>query len=268
MKPAKIKKLVITAAGKGTRLLPLTAFQSKESMPILNIPAVYYLINEAIDAGIEEIFIVINSLKNSITKYFTDLDEVIKTLTKHKRLFEADLLSKIKKVKVRFVVQKKHKGIGAALLAAKTYLKNKPFALMLGDEVFLDDKPQIANCINSFLTTGKSTIGLVEVSNEEANKYGIVSVDENNDVVAIEEKPSSVESSNPLAICGRYVFTPYIFSFLKPLNDVVCLTKAMNAMSKVEKITTTKLNANNRCDLGSLNGILKANQIACLRFKK
>lgn len=266
MKPAKLKKLVITAAGKGTRLLPLTQFQSKETLPILNVPAIFYLVNEAVDAGIEEIYIVVNSLKNQLTKYFNDLDAVIKTLQKHNQTFEAELLQKAKKVKITFVVQKKHKGIGAALLSAKSYLKNKPFALFLGDEVFLSNEPQISKCVDLFNNLNQSVVGLCPVNIKDVSKYGIAEVDSQNNLVLVEEKPHSVNTNEPLSICGRYVFTSNIFNYLKPLNDVICLTKAMNAMSKVEKINTVKLDQTARCDLGSISGILKANQIASKRF--
>ena len=215
----KVRKAVIPAAGLGTRFLPATKAQPKEMLPIVDKPTLQYIIEEAIESGIEEILIITGRNKVSIENHFdrsVELELELEKSGKH------DLLAEIRKisdmVNIHYVRQKEPKGLGHAIHCAKSFIGNEPFAVLLGDDIVHNENPclrQLIECYDKYETT---ILGVQEVSNEDISKYGIVAGKQIEDRIYIVEnlveKPSKEEAPSNIAILGRYIIVPEIFDIL------------------------------------------------------
>lgn len=239
-----IKKAVIPAAGYGTRNLPITKVIPKEMFPICGKPAIHYIVEEAIAAGIEELLIIVSRSKNTIIDYFDDSPELEAYLEMKNR---RDLLKKVEeipKVHIQFVRQHKAAGLGDAIYLAKRFVGNEPFAILLPDDIILGKKDQVGlseliELHNELMT---NFLGLKEVEIEELKNYGVIKGKEiNKDVFKIEdvtEKPTDFAPSN-LAIIGRYILNPTIFNYLESVSPgaggEIQLTDAIKLMLSREK---------------------------------
>jgi UTP--glucose-1-phosphate uridylyltransferase len=217
----KVRKAIIPAAGLGTRFLPATKAQPKEMLPIVDKPTLQYIIEEAVDSGIEEILIITGRNKKSIEDHFdksVELEYELESKGKYDLLEEVRNISDM--VNIHYIRQKEPKGLGHAIYCAKSFIGKEPFAVMLGDDVVDNEKKpclrQMIDIYNEYKTTilGVQAIALTDIS-----KYGIVDGKHIGDrvykVEGLVEKPTIEESPSNIAILGRYVITPAIFEILE-----------------------------------------------------
>lgn len=266
----KIKKAIIPAAGLGTRFLPFTKAVPKEMLPIIDTPNIEYIVREAVEAGIEEILIILGRNKSSIEDYFDsniELEEKLKSANKINELEQINELNSL--AKIHFIRQHKALGLGHAVNCAKSFVSDEPFLLLLGDEIIDLNDNASKGLIELFNKTGLSVVGLLEVPKTEVNKYGIVKL-VNDEIVDMVEKPSIETAPSNLAIIGRYVITPKIFDLIsktKPgYGGEIQLTDALLKLLKYEKIMGKKITGK-RFDTGSKIGYLKATVEYALKDK-
>ena len=280
----KIRKAVIPAAGLGTRVLPATKAQPKEMLVIVDKPALQYLVEELVEAGIEEILIITGRNKVSIENHFDYSYELEKTLEEKGK---KDLLKVVNNISemsnIYYVRQKKPLGLGHAISCAEAFVGDEPFVVLLGDDIIYTDKDKEQNPVTKQLVDkynelqGGTILGVQEVPHENVSKYGIIKplkqIDEK--TVAVEdfiEKPSVNEAPSNLAALGRYVLEPEIFSYLKRTKPgkggEIQLTDAILAM----KNDGEKLYAYNfdglRYDTGDKFGMFVANVEFGLRHEE
>ncbi|MGE3608815.1 MAG: UTP--glucose-1-phosphate uridylyltransferase GalU [Bacteriovoracaceae bacterium] len=263
----KIKKAVIPIAGKGTRFLPATKEIAKEIIPIINVPMIHYVVQEAVEAGIEQIIFVTSSGKSSVENYFDRNLELESFLEKNHKTKELELIKKIgSMVSITTVRQKEQLGLGHAVLMAKELVGPEPFAVLLGDDIVLNKKPAIKQLIDISLNHGgASVIGVMEVPKDQTSKYGIVKgdiVDERTlKMTGMVEKPKPEDAPTNLATPGRYILTPEIFAILEKIprgaGNEYQLTDAINVLCNEKNVFAYKFEGN-RYDTGHIPGYLDA----------
>ncbi|ACN99700.1 UTP--glucose-1-phosphate uridylyltransferase GalU [Sulfurihydrogenibium azorense] len=217
----KIRKAVIPVAGFGTRFLPATKSTPKEMMPLIDKPIIHYIVEEAVNSGIETIIFVTGRHKRAIEDYFDyypELEQVLKKAGKEKEIEKLRQISNM--AEFVYIRQKEQLGLGHAVLTAERLVGDEPFVVLLGDEIIKNDEnPGIKQLIDIYYQFGKSVIGTMEVQKEDVSKYGIVAGKEViNGIKLVEtlvEKPAIEEAPSTSAIIGRYVLTPNIFESLK-----------------------------------------------------
>ncbi|MGI8315513.1 UTP--glucose-1-phosphate uridylyltransferase GalU [Halobacillus mangrovi] len=214
----KVKKAIIPAAGLGTRFLPATKAMPKEMLPIVDKPTIQYIVEEAIESGIEDIIIVTGKGKRAIEDHFDHAFELEDNLYKKGKF---DLLDEVKqsaKVDIHYIRQKEPKGLGHAVWCARKFIGDEPFAVLLGDDIVRSDEPCLKQLMNQYEETHSSVIGVKQVPHEDTNKYGIIAPKDQRgrryEVEHFVEKPPVEEAPSNLAIIGRYVFTPEILDLL------------------------------------------------------
>lgn len=215
----KIKKAIIPAAGLGTRFLPATKAMPKEMLPILDKPTIQYIVEEAVEAGIEDIIIVTGKHKRAIEDHFDNQKELEMSL---KEKGKTELLEAVRYssnlANMFYVRQKEQNGLGHAIWTAKQFIGDEPFAVLLGDDIVQADTPAIKQLMDQYEITGKPIIGVQQVSENETHRYGIVDPAESSEglfsVNKFVEKPKFGMAPSNLAIMGRYVLTPQIFDYL------------------------------------------------------
>lgn len=261
-----IKKAIIPAAGLGTRFLPATKAQPKEMLPIVDKPTIQYIVEEAVASGIEDIIIVTGRTKKAIEDHFDKSVELEMELEKknNKELLEiARSVSQI--ANIYYIRQKEPKGLGHAVLTARTFIGDEPFAVLLGDDVIDSEKPALKQMIEVYDKYQSSVLGVQTVDRKDVNKYGIIAgtqlekqVYEVNDMV---EKPPIGEAPSNVAVLGRYIITPKIFDFLEKqeigTGGEIQLTDALNKLAKVEKMYAYDF-VGRRYDVGNKMGFLQA----------
>ena len=265
----KVTKAVIPAAGLGTRVLPATKAQPKEMLVIVDKPSLQYIVEELVESGIKDIIIVTGRNKNSIEDHFDHSYELEDTLKKNNK---NTLLEKVEDISsmanICYVRQNHPKGLGHAILKAKSFVGDEPFVIALGDDIVYNDVPVAKQLIENYSKYGSSIVGCQEVKESDVSKYGIVkpllSLDEK--TVEMEdfiEKPSVEEAPSKLACLGRYLLTPKIFDYLEKTEPgkggEIQLTDAIVAMMKDgEKVLAYNFEGK-RYDIGNKFGLLKAN---------
>lgn len=263
----KIKKAIIPIAGKGTRFLPATKEIAKEIIPIVNVPMIHYIVEEAVNAGIEQIIFVTASGKYAVEDYFDRNQELEAFLEKNNKLKELELIKKIgSMVSVTSVRQKEQLGLGHAVLMAKDMIGYEPFAVLLGDDIVINGVPAIKQLIDvSVENNGASVIGVMEVPKEDTSKYGIVTGDFINEktlrMTGMVEKPRPEDAPTNLATPGRYILTREIFDILENIprgaGNEYQLTDAINVLCKNKTVMAHKFDGE-RFDTGSIPGYLDA----------
>ena len=263
----KVRKAVIPAAGLGTRFLPATKAQPKEMLPIVDKPTIQYIIEEAVDSGIEEILIITGRNKEYIENHFDKSIELEMQLERSGKLKELDIVRKISSIAdIHYIRQKEPKGLGDAVSCAKSFVGNEPFAVMLGDDVIDSEVPclkQLMNCFNEYKT---SILGVQKVNENDVMKYGIIKglyIKENvYKVKVLIEKPTIDEALSNIAILGRYIITPQIFEVLNNVkpgkNGEIQLTDALQQLISIEAMYACEF-VGNRYDVGDNLGLLQAN---------
>ena len=280
----KIRKAVIPAAGLGTRVLPATKAQPKEMLVIVDKPALQYLVEELVTAGIEEILIITGRNKGSIENHFDYSYELEKTLEENGKKSLLKIVNSISEMSnIYYVRQKKPLGLGHAISCAEAFIGDEPFVVLLGDDIIYTDKEKGQSPVTKQLIEkyeelqGGTILGVQEVDKKNVSKYGIIKSLEQIDskTVAVEdfiEKPSVEEAPSNLAALGRYVLEPEIFSYLKNTKPgkggEIQLTDAILAM----KNDGEKLYAYNfdglRYDTGDKFGMFVANVEFGLRHEE
>ena len=273
MELKKVKKVIIPAAGLGTRFLPATKAMPKEMLPILDKPAIQFIVEEIVNSGIKDILIIVSQSKNSIMDYFDysfELEERLKHVNKQKEYFQIREIADM--ARIQYIRQKEPKGLGDAILCAKQYVGDEPFGVILGDDIVIqtnsNDVPALKQCIDLFDQKQKSVIGVQNVSEKDVSKYGIVDlydkVNEKKSFSKIKnmvEKPDIGKNPSTLAILGRYVLNPSIFNELENIERIekkeLGITEALLKLSKKEGVYA-KLFTGKRYDIGSRFGYLKA----------
>ncbi len=218
----KLRKAVIPVAGLGTRFLPATKTVPKELLPIVDVPSIQYVVQEAVDAGIEEIIFVTGRGKDGIEDHFDDAPELEQVLAERGQHELVKMLRRIAEMtEVVSVRQKKPLGLGHAVLCARDLVGDEPFAVMLADDLIDSDKPCIRQLLEIFDQTDESVVALMEVPEMEVHQYGIIKgkvmKERLYQVEATVEKPPAKEAPSRMAIIGRYVLRPEIFSILQKL---------------------------------------------------
>lgn len=266
-----IRKAVIPAAGFGTRFLPATKAQPKEMLPIVDTPAIQYIVKEALDSGIEEILIITGRSKRAIEDHFdssVELEELLQKQGKNKQLA---MVKDLADIKIHFIRQKSPRGLGDAVLCAKAFIGDEPFAVLLGDDiVYNPEKPCLQQLMDCYEQHPGIILGAQFVPNEKVSSYGIVSGEPLADnlyrVHGLVEKPSVDKAPSNLAVLGRYILTPDIFDILentKPgVGNEVQLTDAL-AASKTDIYALAYEGV--RYDTGDKLGYLKATVEYALR---
>ena len=270
----KIRKAIIPAAGLGTRFLPATKAQPKEMLPIVDKPTLQYIIEEAIESGIEEILIITGRNKKSIEDHFDRSVELELELEHKGKMEMLEMVRNISNmVDIHFIRQKEPKGLGHAIHCAKSFVGDEPFAVMLGDDiVYNEGKPclrQLMDCYDEYKT---SVLGVQTVPDSDVDKYGIVDGLKIEGRVAkvkgLVEKPAVDEAPSNLAILGRYIITPSIFQILertKPgKGGEIQLTDALLELMSEEAIYAYDFEGR-RYDVGDKLGFLEATVEYALR---
>lgn len=261
-----VNKAVIPAAGFGTRFLPVTKAQPKEMMPVLDKPTIQYVVEEAMAAEIEDILIITGRGKESIQRHFDkayELERELQAAGKHQRLERIQNISEM--TDIHYVRQKERNGLGDAVLCARKHVGEEPFALLLGDTIIDHNPPCTARLIEHFETYDEPIISLERVPSDEVSAYGIAAIEPTGSATGcfavsdFVEKPSRQEAPSNLAITGRYVLTPEIFSLLQETEPGVGgelqLTDAIREYPAVRGVELR----GTRYDIGDIPSWLHAN---------
>lgn len=264
----KIRKAIIPAAGLGTRFLPVTKGLPKEMLPIIDIPTVQYIIEEAIDSGIEEILIIDNVDKTIIHKYFSVDEKLENKLLETNKKDEYDLVHHIGTMcKISYVQQNDPKGLGHAVSLAEEFVGDEPFAILLGDDLMsnVGGTPVLKQMIDAYDKVGSSILGVQEVAREVVHKYGVVKpVSIDGRLIKISdfvEKPKTEEAPSCYAGLGRYILTPKIFELLKTQTPgkggEIQLTDSIKRLMDIEGVYAYDFEGT-RYDVGDKFGFVKA----------
>ncbi|MFO7952229.1 MAG: UTP--glucose-1-phosphate uridylyltransferase GalU [Bacillota bacterium] len=262
----KIRKAVIPAAGLGTRFLPVTKAQPKEMLPIVDKPTIQYVIEEAVEAGIEDILIITGRNKQAIEDHFDrsiELEQVLKEKRKNDDLLEMQRISNL--ANIFYVRQKEPLGLGHAVLCAKKFVGNEPFAVLLGDDIIHARMPCIGQMAEVYAQKENTILGVQRVGWENIHKYGAVESEDPTGAVVqvtkLTEKPSREEAKTDLAVLGRYIIAPDIFEILENTapgsGGEVQLTDALNTLAGKKPVWAYTFEGK-RYDLGDRFGFLEA----------
>ena len=264
----KVRKAIIPAAGMGTRVLPASKAVPKEMLNIVDKPAIQYIVEEAFASGIEEVLIITNRNKGAIEDHFDHSFELEAKLSESegKQSILDDVLACSNFGNIYFLRQKETKGLGHAVLCAKNFIGNEPFAVHYGDDVIISEKPVTKQLCDAYEKYGKGIVGVKEVSDENITKYCSLKTEhlENNcyNCVDMIEKPKPEEIMGNFSILGRTVLPPEIFDILEKTpagaGNELQLTDAMKVLAQTEGMIAVDYEGK-RYDMGNKFGILEAN---------
>lgn len=262
----KIRKAVIPAAGLGVRFLPATKAQPKEMLPIVDIPTIQYIVEEAISSGIEDILFITGRSKRAIEDHFDkspDLENLLREKGKTELL---ELVRDISEMAdLHYIRQKEPRGLGHAVYCARKFIGDEPFAVLLGDDIVRSKEPCLRQLINLYEETGASVIAVQEVPPEDVGKYGIIDAEIVKESVFrvrdLVEKPAPENAPSSLGVMGRYIITPGIFDILSRTGPgaggEIQLTDALKVLCRQESMFGLAFRGQ-RYDVGDKLGYLKA----------
>lgn len=262
----RVRKAVIPAAGLGTRVLPASKAVPKEMLPIVDKPAIQYIVEEAVASGIEDILIITNRGKSLIEDHFDHAPELeAKLLSSGKQKSYDEVVSLAHLANIQYVRQKETKGLGHAVWCAKSFVGNEPFAVLYGDDVIISPNPATKQLMDAYETYGKNVVGIKEVERALIPSYCTLDVQPKGgrvyDVFDMIEKPKPEEIISNFAILGRCVLTPDVFDILENTppskGGEIQLTDAMRQMTKEGRMIGVDYEGV-RYDMGNKLGILKA----------
>ena len=264
----KVRKAIIPAAGMGTRVLPASKAVPKEMLNIVDKPAIQYIVEEAFASGIEEILVITNRNKGAIEDHFDhafELEAKLEGNESKKKIYE-DVMACSNFGNIYFLRQKETKGLGHAVLCAKNFIGNEPFAVLYGDDVILSDVPATKQLCNAYEKYGKGVVGVKEVPGLAITKYCSLKTEhiEHNcyNCTDMIEKPKPEEIMGNFSILGRVVLPPEIFDILEetPLGagNELQLTDAMKTLAQTSGVVAVEYEGK-RYDMGNKFGILEAN---------
>ncbi|MBB6732175.1 UTP--glucose-1-phosphate uridylyltransferase GalU [Cohnella zeiphila] len=265
----RIRKAIIPAAGLGTRFLPATKAMPKEMLPIIDKPAIQYIVEEAVASGIEDILIVTGKGKRAIEDHFDSYYELEQNLLQKGKF---DLLSEVQRASdltdIHYIRQKEPKGLGHAIWCARKFIGDEPFAVLLGDDIVQSEEtPCLRQMMDVYERTQSSVLAVQRVPDTDVSRYGIVDPDPSSDpdsslirVRGVVEKPAAENAPSNIAIMGRYILTPAIFDLLETQNTgaggEIQLTDAIFRLLEREPIYAYTFEGN-RYDTGEKMGYLK-----------
>lgn len=272
-----IRKAIIPAAGLGTRFLPATKAQPKEMLPIVDKPAIQYIVEEAIASGVEDIIIVTGKHKRAIEDHFDksfELEHLLEDTGKRELLDMVQSISNL--ADIHYIRQKEPLGLGHAIWCARKFIGNEPFAVLLGDDLIQSETPALKSMIELYEKHRTSVIGALEVPMDEVDRYGIISpaatsVDSKAigdgstggalKIQDLVEKPQPDKAPSNLAVIGRYIIEPEVFAILehsKPgKGGEIQLTDALRVMNQQKQMIAYRLQGE-RYDIGDKFGYMKA----------
>ncbi|MCW6661314.1 UTP--glucose-1-phosphate uridylyltransferase GalU [Aerococcaceae bacterium NML201209] len=261
-----IRKAVIPAAGYGTGFLPATKALAKEMLPIVDKPIIQFIVEEALASGIEEILIVTGKTKRPIEDHFDSNIELENNLESKGKAELLELVKSTPQVKLYFIRQSYPKGLGDAILQAKAFVADEPFAVLLGDNIMESEVPVTKQLMDVFKQKRAANLAVIEIDPTDSKKYGMVEVsDPTSDstlynVKRFVEKPESQDAPSNLAIAGRYILTPQIFTILEQIapgiEDEIQLTDAINELNRTQRVFAKKIDGT-RHDVGNKLGYMK-----------
>ncbi|MFD6210470.1 UTP--glucose-1-phosphate uridylyltransferase GalU [Peribacillus sp. NPDC060253] len=261
----KITKAIIPAAGLGTRFLPATKAMPKEMLPIVDKPTIQYIVEEAVASGIKDIIIVTGKGKRAIEDHFDYAPELEQNLLEKGKV---ELLNKVQYstnlANIHYIRQKEPKGLGHAVWCARKFIGDEPFAVLLGDDIVQSETPCLKQLINQFEETNNSIIGVQTVPKEETNRYGIIDpAFQDGRLYQVDnfvEKPALGSAPSNLAIMGRYILTPEIFSMLDQqeagAGGEIQLTDAIQQLNQIQQVFAYDFEGK-RYDVGEKLGFVK-----------
>ncbi len=260
----KVRKAIIPAAGLGTRFLPATKAMPKEMLPIVDKPTIQYIVEEAINAGIEDILIVTGKGKRAIEDHFDNSFELEQNLLSKGKVELLNEVQKPSNVDIHYIRQKEPKGLGHAIWCARKFIGNEPFAVLLGDDIVQSETPCLKQMIDQFDRFSSSMLGVQSVKPDEVSRYGIVDAKEISKqlytINALVEKPAMDEAPSNLAIMGRYILTPRIFDILQNqtpgTGGEIQLTDAIATLNQFEAVYAYEFEGK-RYDVGEKLGFIE-----------
>jgi UTP--glucose-1-phosphate uridylyltransferase len=262
----RLRKAVIPVAGLGTRFLPATKTVPKELLPIVDIPSIQYVVQEAVDAGIQEIIFVTGRGKDGIEDHFDEAPELEQILTDRGQKETVKMLQRIREMtEVVSVRQKKPLGLGHAVLCARDLVGDEPFAVMLADDLIDSETPCIRQLLEIFEQKNESVIALMEVPQEDVHRYGVIKGRPLNpglyQIEATVEKPPVKDAPSRMAIIGRYILRPEIFSILEKLpagnGGEIQLTDGLSQLVRERQVYGCVFQGD-RYDIGDKFGFVRA----------
>jgi UTP--glucose-1-phosphate uridylyltransferase len=261
----KVRKAIIPAAGLGTRFLPATKAMPKEMLPIVDKPTIQYIVEEAVESGIEDIIIVTGKGKRAIEDHFDNSFELEQNLFE-KGKFE--LLNEVQKssklVDIHYIRQKEPKGLGHAIWCARKFIGDEPFAVLLGDDIVKAEKPCLKQLIEQYERYNATILGVQSVPEQDVSRYGIVNGNRMGErfysVSSLVEKPKQEDAPSNLAILGRYILSPKIFEILNEqepgAGGEIQLTDAIAALNDYEAVYAYDFEGK-RFDVGEKMGFIQ-----------
>lgn len=261
----KVRKAIIPAAGLGTRFLPATKAMAKEMLPIVDKPTIQFIVEEAIASGIEDILIVTGRSKRPIEDHFDSNIELENYLTERDMQELKETIIGTANINLFFVRQSYPKGLGHAVLQGKSFVGDEPFVVMLGDDLMESEIPLTKQLIDVYDKTHASNIAVMEVPHEDTDKYGVIAPEKEYaegvyNVDHFVEKPQPEDAPSNLAIIGRYLLTPEIFTILENTEpgagNEIQLTDAINELNKTQRVFAKRFDGK-RYDVGNKNGFLE-----------
>ncbi|MDU2063385.1 MAG: UTP--glucose-1-phosphate uridylyltransferase GalU [Sporomusaceae bacterium] len=260
-----VRKAVIPAAGLGTRFLPATKAQPKEMLPIIDKPAIQYIIEEAIHSGIEEILIITGRNKRAIEDHFDRSIELELSLKASGKYDLLGLIEEISNVEIHYIRQKEARGLGHAVLCAKQFVGNEPFAVLLGDDIVDSSVPCLKQLIDVYESNPGTILGVQEVPQNKVSSYGIVKPKALKprlwQAESLVEKPDVSEAPSRLAVLGRYIIEPEIFALLETTEPgrggEIQLTDALQKLALDRSVYAFQFEGR-RYDIGDKQGFLEA----------
>ncbi len=267
----KIRKAIIPAAGMGTRFLPTTKAIAKEMLPIVDIPTIQYIVEEAVASGIEEILIITCGSKHVMENHFDKNYELEERLKEAGKFKQVEMINDIANLaNIYYIRQKEPKGLGHAVLCAKSFIGDEPFAVLLGDDVVVnkEGQPALKQLIDQYEQTHTSVVGVQTVDKKDVSKYGIVEPSRSHPakgrlvkLTNMVEKPDVDKAPSQLAVLGRYILTPEIFELLETQEEgagnEIQLTDAIKRLLDQQAVYAYDFEGK-RYDVGDKFGFIKA----------
>ncbi len=271
----KVKKAIIPAAGLGTRFLPATKAMPKEMLPIVDKPTIQYIVEEAVASGIEDIIIVTGKGKRSIEDHFDHAFELENNLFSKGKFDLLDEVRRSSNVEIHYIRQKEAKGLGHAVWCARNFIGDEPFAVLLGDDIVQSEVPCIRQLVEQYEQVEKSVIGVQTVPSEQTHRYGVVAPLEKfgrlHEVSYFVEKPPAGQAPSNLAIMGRYVLTPEIFSYLELQEEgaggEIQLTDAIQKLNESQGVYAYDFEGT-RYDVGEKLGFIMTTLDFALQYEE
>lgn len=261
----RIRKAIIPAGGLGTRFLPATKAQPKEMLPIIDKPAIQYIVEEAVQSGIDSIVIVSGRNKRAIEDHFDKSAELEMELEARHNEEMLEMVQKISQLAdIYYVRQKEPLGLGHAVLCARRFIADEPFAVLLGDDILKSDPPCLRQMIDIYEREQSSVVAVMEVPWDQTHKYGIVDMEPGRQIARIRdiiEKPALGQAPSNYAVVGRYVLDPAIFGLLEKAAPgkagEIQLTDSLQQLNRMASLTAFRFDGR-RHDVGDKLGFVQA----------